>query len=184
VSYGPIQRAVSMPWGVGCRDSIRVFLMASHTTHSSASHMNIAKFNTLTITTTSGKAVDPSKCIVTNVNAAETEKVKPISKKEMKERFGLTAGEADWAHRQILCRFKAAMAASFSMLVASETMGGVGMSTTKGGKHVFELREMKDAKPAKGSSVDVGAKIAAFKAAGMSAEQIVAALQAGRTPIG
>ncbi len=38
------------------------------------------------------------------------------------------------------------------------------MSTTKGGKHVFELREMKDAKPAKGSSVDVGAKIAAFKA--------------------
>jgi hypothetical protein len=139
--------------------------------------MNIAKFNTLTITTTSGKAVDPSKCIVTTTNAAETEKVKPISKKEMKERFGLTAGEADWAHRQILCRFKAAMAASFSMLVASETMGGVGMATTKGGKHVFELREMAEPKATKGNGkADLAAKVAALKASGATAEEIVAAL--------
>ena len=138
--------------------------------------MNIAKFNTSAIVTTSGKKVDPSKCIVTNKNAAETEKVKPVSKKDLKEMFELTASEADWAHRQILCRFKAFMAASFSMIVASETMGGVGMATTKGGKHVFELREMKAAKSAPSKGVDVGAKIAAFKASGMSAEQILAAL--------
>ena len=140
--------------------------------------MNITKFNSSAIVTTSGKTIDPTVCLVQSTNKAETVSAKPISKKEMKERFELTASEADWAHRQILTRFKAAMAASFALMASDPAVGGVGMKETKGGKQVYELRRMNEPKAAKTVKVDFTAQIDAMKASGMTAEQILAALQA------
>lgn len=138
--------------------------------------MTITKFNSTAIVTTSGKTIDPTVCLVQSTNKAETNSTKPISKKEMKERFGLTASEADWAHRQILVRFKAAMAAGFAILAADPAVGGVGLKETKGGKTCFELRKMAEPKAAKTVKVDLASKIAAMKAAGMDANAILAAL--------
>lgn len=138
--------------------------------------MTVNKFNSTAIVTTSGKTIDPTVCLVQSTNAAETKATKPISKKEMKERFGLTASEADWAHRLILVRFKAAMAASFAIMAADPAVGGVGMKETKGGKTCFELRKMAEPKAAKAVKVDLASKIAAMKAAGMDANAILAAL--------
>jgi hypothetical protein len=138
--------------------------------------MTITKFNSTAIVTNSGKTIDPTICLVQSTNKAETNSTKPISKKEMKERFNLTSSEADWAHRQILIRFKAAMAAGFAILAADPTVGGVGMKETKGGKTCFELRKMAEPKAAKAVKVDLASKIAAMKAAGMDANAILAAL--------